>query len=60
MKDISVTLYTIEGAADLIGMSKAWVDRMVREGKIAAVRMGNNRKISSLEIERIKKEGVAL
>lgn len=53
-------LYTIEGAADLIGMSKAWVDRMVREGKIAAVRMGNNRKISSLEIERIKKEGVAL
>jgi predicted site-specific integrase-resolvase len=51
-------LYSMQDAADAIGMSWVWLDRQIRDGKIKAVWMGGKRKILASEVERVKVEGV--
>ena len=52
------TLYNLNEAAERLRMTWAWVDKKVREKKIASVTMGKNRFINSTEIARVMKEGV--
>ncbi len=51
-------MYTLQEVADEIRMKWSWVDKKVRTGKIAVVKMGGTRLINEDELERIKTEGV--
>lgn len=44
-------------ASEILGISKPTVIKLIRSGKIDAVRIGNVYKIEVSEVERVRKDG---
>ena len=51
-------LFTLQEVAETLRMKWSWVDKMVRQGEIKAVKMGKNRMVNKKELDRLVKEGV--
>lgn len=50
-------MYTTEEMAEILGISYQTAYRLIKAGKIKAVRIGGAFRIEKEEVERIKKEG---
>ena len=53
-------MYSLIEAADKVDVHVNTIRRWIKEGKIKAVKMGKNWKISEDELERVLKEGIQL
>ena len=53
-------MYSLTEAADKVDVHVNTIRRWIKEGKIKAVKMGKNWKISEDELERVLKEGIQL
>ena len=51
-------MYKLAEAAKELNVSESWLDKKIREGKVAVVWLGGVRRITEDEIERIKIDGV--
>ncbi len=51
--------WSLAETAEALGLSEAYVRRLVAEGKIASVRFGKRVMVRKIEVERIAMQGVA-
>ena len=51
--------YTLEEVTKELKVSRQWLMRKIKEGKIKSVPLGGRHRINSIEMEKIKMEGVA-
>lgn len=50
-------MYTVQTVADILHMSYRGVLRLIKQGRIKAVKVGKQWLVSELELERVKREG---
>lgn len=60
MKDNKPILYTREIVAEIFDISLPTLDRMIKSGKLEAVRIGRSVRIPKTEVERVIREGIGI
>jgi len=51
-------LFSLKEASEILSVSKTWLDKKIREGKIPYILMGGKRMLTVDHIEWIKENGV--
>jgi excisionase family DNA binding protein len=49
--------YRIDEAAKIIGVSRTTLYKLIAEGKLKTIRIGSDRRVPAMELERLSKKG---